>query len=150
MEEIVAVTEIEISYKPRIGSKQYIKSSSDAYSLLRGFFSEDTIALKEQIVVILLNQANGVIGGYRLSEGGVTSAISDPRIIFTLAVKAVASAFVLAHNHPSGNLQPSKADIDLTSKLKDAGRLLDIKFMDHLIIVPEMGRYYSFADEGML
>ena len=95
-----------------------------------------------------MNRANKVLGVYKVSSGGVTGTVADPKQIFTAALKANACAIVLSHNHPSGNLKPSRQDEQLTSKIKEAGSFLDIKVLDHIIVTSEA--YYSFADEGLL
>lgn len=148
--DTAAVAEIELSYRPAISEKPIIKSCLDAYHVIRRFMPENTIALKEQIVVLYLNQAQRVIGAYRVSEGGLTSTVGDLRLIFSVALKSVATCFIIGHNHPSGNLQPSKQDIALTNKLKEVGTLMDIKLLDHIILVPNDGSYFSFADEGLI
>ena len=103
----------------------------------------------EEFWIILLNRANKVIGKERISTGGVSGTVVDAKIIFRKALEiAPASSIILCHNHPSGNLKPSQADIDLTAKLRKAGKTLDILVLDHLIIAEN--RYYSFADEGRL
>jgi DNA repair protein RadC len=84
----------------------------------------------------------------KVSEGGVAGTTVDPKIIYKIALEELASCIIVAHNHPSGNLAPSQADIDLTKKLKEAGRFLDIQMMDHLIITHQ--NYFSFADEGLI
>lgn len=103
----------------------------------------------EEFYVILLNRANKVIGHRQISSGGVSGTVVDVKLIFKEALQALASGIVALHNHPSGNLKPSEADIKLTRKIKDAAKLLDIQLLDHLIISGDKG-YYSFADEGML
>ena len=80
----------------------------------------------------------------------LTSTVGDLRLIFSIALKSVATCFIIGHNHPSGNIQPSKHDLALTLKLKEAGLLMDIKMMDHLIISPIQGQYFSFADEELI
>jgi len=102
----------------------------------------------EAFKVIYLNQRNSVLSVKTLSEGGIAGTVVDPRLIYKEALNQTAVAIILAHNHPSGNLKPSKQDIAITEKMKSAGLMLDIKVLDHLII-SEHG-YYSFADEGML
>jgi DNA repair protein RadC len=102
----------------------------------------------EEFWIMLLNKGNKVLGTERISEGGLTGTVADPRRIFNYAIKAGATSIILSHNHPSGNLRPSGTDIDLTKKLAKAGELLDISVFDHLIIGEN--NYYSFADEGML
>jgi len=102
----------------------------------------------EEFWILMLNKANVVIKKEQVSMGGVSGTIADPKIIFKKAVESLASAIILVHNHPSGNLKPSQADIMLTRKLKEGGKLLDIPVLDHLIFTDE--NYYSFADEGMM
>ena len=97
---------------------------------------------------MLLNRGNRVLGILDVSTGGFAGTIADPKVIFSTALKCCASSLVLAHNHPSGNLKPSQADINLTRKLKDGGALLDISVLDHLIVTSDS--YLSFADEGLL
>ena len=143
------VSEIEISYKPAIGSKPEVTSSSDAYHILKEYYPEDQIALKEYFVVMYLNQANRVIGVQKLSIGGLTSAVADVRLLFGTALKILATGIVISHNHPSGNTRPSLQDRNLTIQVKEAGKLLDIKLLDHLIITPD-DKYISMADNGDL
>ncbi len=102
----------------------------------------------EEFKILLLNRANRLIGYYSVSSGGISGTIADPRVIFAAALKACAVEIILAHNHPSGNLQPSNADSILTKKLKEAGNLLDIIVLDHIIISD--GGYFSFADKGLI
>ena len=101
----------------------------------------------EEFWVIFLNRANQVIGKQNVSKGGVSGTVVDPKVVFKMAVQFPASAIILAHNHPSGNLKPSQADHQLTRKLKEAGKALDIPVLDHLIIGDH--NYFSFVDEGV-
>ena len=94
--------------------------------------------------MMLLNRYNKVIGIFTVSQGGIAGTVADPKLIFGCALKAAASGMILAHNHPSGSLQASQADMDLTEKLREGGRLLNIKVLDHIIITSEA--YCSFAD----
>ena len=98
--------------------------------------------------VLFLNRANKVKNFQVISKGGLTGTVADPRIIFSRALAEGATSIILCHNHPSGNLQPSRADEELTAKIRQAAAFLDIRLLDH-IIVSEEG-YFSFADEGML
>jgi len=143
------ISEIEVSYRPSIGRKPIIASAYDAYTELKSFYDDSTIGLKESFYVMYLNQSNRVLGVYPLSTGGVTGTIADPRLIFSVALKINTAGIILSHNHPSGNLSPSVADKELTNKIKEAGKLLDIKVFDHIIVSPE-NSFYSFADEGLL
>ena len=144
------VAEIEVSYRPAISDKPVIKSCLDAYYVIKSFIPESSIALKEHMVVLYLNRAQRVIGAYKVSEGGLTSTVADLRLIFSVGLKSVATSFIIGHNHPSGNLEPSSQDLALSLKLKEAGLLMNIKIVDHLILSPAIGEYFSFADNGLL
>jgi DNA repair protein RadC len=102
----------------------------------------------EEFWILLMNRANEILRPVQISTGGVSGTVADPKLIFKQAIEHLASSMILFHNHPSGNLMPSQADKDLTKKLKDAGKLLDIPVLDHLIFTDTA--YYSFADEGIL
>jgi DNA repair protein RadC len=125
--------------------KPKITSSKDAFDLLKG----DMMDLpNEEFWVLLMNRGNRVIKKKRVSEGGVSGTVADPKIIYKMALEELASGLIVAHNHPSGNLQASQSDLDLTKKLKEAGKFLEIQLLDHIIIANQ--KYLSFADEGML
>lgn len=141
------VAEIQISYKPAISDKPIIKSALDAYTIMRKYFNPDTIAYKEQLVIMYLNSAGRVIGVYGLSEGGTKFTIADIKIVFAIALNTASASFIIAHNHPSGNLKPSQADIELTNRLREATRLMDIKLLDHLIISPFGNEFFSFEND---
>lgn len=145
----VSVAEIEVSYRPAIGSKPIIKTALDCYRALQSFYSEDTICLTEEFWVAYINRGNRILGVFKASSGGLTGTVADPRLILAIALKIAATGIILSHNHPSGNLTPSRQDIELTGKIKEGGKILDIKLLDHLIISPD-GEYYSFANEGLL
>lgn len=102
----------------------------------------------EVFAVVFLNRANRILHYEIISQGGITGTVADPRIILKKALEQEAVSLILCHNHPSGNLRPSKADEMLTQKIKDAGLLMDIRVMDHIIVSQD--GYYSFADEGIL
>ena len=89
-----------------------------------------------------------MIGSYQLSKGGITGTIADVRLILSVALKTLATGLILAHNHPSGNLKPSEADIQLTQKVKDAAKLMDIEVLDHMIL--SSNGYFSFTDDGII
>ena len=108
----------------------------------------DRIELLEDFKIMLLNQANRVLGLFQLSRGGITGTVADPRLIFGAAIKACATTIILSHSHPSGNLQPSRADEELTIKIREGGKFLDIRVADHIIL--STAGYFSFADEGLL
>lgn len=144
------VAEVQISYKNPVSPshRPKITSSKEVYQLLLSCWNEDRLEYAEEFKALLLNTANRVLGIYQVSAGGVESTPVDAKVLFTAALKANASALILVHNHPSGNLKPSDPDIVLTKKLVQAARLLDIRILDHLIISPE--DYFSFQDAGII
>jgi len=146
---IYQVAEIQLVYKTNVkpSLRPKIACSKDAYELLQDSWDRSKLELVEQFKVLLTNRANKVLGIFEVSTGGITGTVADPKLIFAAALKAGASGIILSHNHPSGNLQPSQADIELTRKLKNGGTFLEIQVLDHLIITTE--GYYSFADEGI-
>jgi DNA repair protein RadC len=123
--------------------KETITSSQTAYNIMYQYLVDLN---HEQFWVIMLNRANMVLKTVMVSQGGVSGTVADPKLIFKSALENLASAIILVHNHPSGNLKPSEADIALTRKVKSAGNLLDIPVLDHIIFTNN--GYYSFADEG--
>lgn len=144
------VSDVKLVYYPKIrpSERLLIRNAEDAYHIFLENWDLETICLWEQSRLLLLNQANRVMGIMLLSQGGITGTVIDPRIVFVAALQANATGFILCHNHPSGKLEPSHADRALTLKLKEAGTFLDIKLIDHLIISLE--GYLSMADEGMV
>lgn len=144
------VTEISVVYKnkKRAEERPVITSASDALIYLIEGFNRSTLGLQEQVVVLYLNRSNMVLGVYRNSVGGMTSTVVDIRLVLSVALKIAATSFILAHNHPSGNLKPSKADEELTYKVKQAASVMDIKLLDHLIIDESGSNFFSFAEEG--
>ncbi len=121
-----------------------ITDSRSAFDVIYPHLSD---LLHEEFWVIYLNRANAVIGKENISKGGISGTMVDPKVVFRMAVQIPASAIILAHNHPSGQLKPSQADHQLTRKLKEAGAALDIPVLDHLIIGER--DYFSFVDEGV-
>ncbi|MEM9857548.1 MAG: DNA repair protein RadC [Bacteroidota bacterium] len=131
--------ETEVIKKPKI------RSSKDAYDLMK----PDLLDLShEEFWCLLLNRSNIVIKKQLISSGGVSGTVADPKIIYKAALEELASGIILIHNHPSGNMKPSQADINLTKKMKTAAKALDISLYDHLIFT-EQG-FFSFADENLL
>lgn len=144
------VAEIELSYvtKLRSADRPKITDSKDAYRILFHSWDKNKIELVEQFKVLLLNRDNKVLGIYDVSSGGLTDILVDPRLIFAAALKANAVSIILAHNHPSGNVKPSRADKELTMRIKQGGELLAIDVIDHVIITKD--GFLSLADEGLL
>ena len=149
-EALVKVAEVELVYKSKVKASERptIHTSTDAVNVFRILWEDGKMDLVEQFKVLFLNRSNKVIGIYNVSTGGITGTVADPRLIFTAALKSNAVSLVLCHNHPSGSLKPSIADEELTQKIIGAGKFLDIKVLDHVILSSES--YFSFADEGLL
>jgi len=148
--DLYIVAEVELVYKTKVKASERPKvtSSADAYRIFIQSWDECKIDFVEQFKVLLLNRGNKVLGIYEVSTGGITGTVADPRLVITAALKANAVNIILCHNHPSGSLLPSRADEQLTQKIKQAALLHEIITADHLIISRES--YYSFADEGLI
>ena len=142
---IAAALELGIRRNASDKKKETISKSADIAEYLRANFE---YLQQEVFVVVFLNRGNKVMHHQIISEGGLTGTIADPRVILKKALEHNATSLILCHNHPSGNLRPSKADEVLTQKIKQAATLLDIQLMDHIIVSSE--GYFSFADEGMM
>ncbi|WP_285268732.1 RadC family protein [Kaistella rhinocerotis] len=128
-----------------IPERTQIKSSNDIFLLLSPFLSD---LQTEEFWAIFLNQNNRVLGKSQLSSGGINQSVVDVRILFKAAIDQFATALVIAHNHPSGNLKPSTEDVKITKQIAEAGKILNIQLLDHVIIA--QNSYFSFADESML
>ena len=143
------VSEIQLKYKPQ-PLTEIISSARDIHKLLRNrVYDEETIGYKETFKVLLLNNANNIIGCTTVSEGGLTPTIVDVRVIMQTALVSNATSIILTHNHPSGNPRPSIHDDSLTKKIKSACELMDIRLLDHIIVTP-YDSFYSYCDEGRL
>ncbi len=145
---LVLLSALELGRRRKIRKHRNIpgiRSSGDAYDQIAVHMEDKP---HEEFWVMFLNRANRLIKAECVSKGGLSGTVVDNRIIFKKALLKLSSGLILAHNHPSGNLNPSQADIQLTKKIEEGGKMLDIKVIDHLIIT-ESG-YFSFADEGLL
>lgn len=140
------ISEIELHYKYLSPEEVKVTSSLSAYEVLRSNWDANTIELQEEFKLLLLDRDNKVLGLYNLSKGGIAGTVVDIRLMMVVALKSKASAIILAHNHPSGNMKPSVNDRNLTKKIMDACRFLDIDLLDHIILSNKS--YYSFKDSG--
>ena len=122
-----------------------INSSNDAVYFIKQFYGDD-IEVFESCFILLLNRKNDTIGYAKISQGGVSSTVIDVKIIAKYCIDSLASCCILAHNHPSGNLEPSKSDIEITNKVNSALNLLDVRLLDHVILTKD--DYYSLADNS--
>ena len=142
------ISEVQISYSSIIKARDRMKitGSTESYCAFKLFWpAYDHI---EFMYMLMLNRQNQVLGYHQISKGGMTGTIIDIRVVFQVALKACATSIIVAHNHPSGNLKVSSADRKITQNLKQAGLILEIPLLDHLILSSE--GYYSMADEGIL
>lgn len=144
------VAEIEISYRPafKLAELPKVSSARDAYKVLMERWDKGRLEFLEEFKVILLNVKGRVLGIVDISKGGFSGTVADPKVIFAVALKCCASGIILTHNHPSGELSPSDADLVLTRRLVVGGDILDITVHDHLI-VSQYG-FYSFRDDGVI
>ena len=144
------IAEISVSYSHPIKYDERIKMTSlaTAVTVLRYVWDESSIELYESFKVILLNRNNRLLGVASIAEGGITNTVVDVRILFGIALKSTAVGIILAHNHPSGNINPSESDRFLTKKIIEGANLLEIMVMDHIIITKD--NHYSFLDNNIL
>jgi DNA repair protein RadC len=143
-----AVSNISLKAEKSDFQKVKITKSSDAADFIRQFYGDD-LEIYESFFLVLLNRANATTGFVKISQGGTAGTVVDVKIIAKYAVESLSAGVVLAHNHPSGTMRPSKEDENITNKVKQALNLFDIKVLDHIILGPD-NNYYSFADEGIL
>jgi DNA repair protein RadC len=150
IEQLFNIAEVDLVYRSKVkaADRPRVTTSRECYAILKQAWDWNKIDLLEQFKIVLLDRRNSCIGIADIGTGGVTGCVADPKIMFAIALKARATSLVLAHNHPSGALMPSQADIDLTRKMAQGGKYLDIGVVDHVIMTSES--YYSFADEGLI
>lgn len=147
--ENTSIVKLSFHYKAPPSIMPKITTSKDAYEIFRSIWShKNNIDFIESAHILLLNRANKVHGSFELSTGGVGGTIMDISMIAQAVLLSSSSGFLLCHSHPSGNIKPSKIDIDVTQQIKEAMKLFDITLLDHIILTSET--FYSFADQGML
>lgn len=145
---ISIITALEIGRRragQEIPERSVIGNSHDAYSILKNQLSD---LRTEEFWAIFLNNSNKVIHTSQLTQGGISQSIVDVRVLFKTALEHFSTGVIIAHNHPSGSLKPSKEDINITQKIKEAGSVLSIQLLDHIIITQDS--YFSFSDTGLL
>ena len=150
MENLFTVSEVKLTYKAKqkASERPKVLDSKTSYNILLNCFDSDTIEYRENFKVLLLNQSNKVLGVMNVSEGGISQTVVDIRLILQAALLGNASGLIIAHNHPSGNVQPSIQDDTITHRVKSACQIMDISLLDHIIVSSES--YYSYADNGKL
>jgi len=149
MQPISLLPEIQVAYHPiKVSDRKKVCSSNCVYDVIMQLWNHDTILLYEEFLTIYTDRKNGIIGYRNFTRGSNCGTIVDIKLIYAVALAISASSLILCHNHPSGNLKPSQADIEITNKIKNSGEFLEIKLLDHLI-VSDVG-YFSFMDEGLI
>ena len=143
------LAEIEIFYrnKVRLSDMEKVAGSRDVYDVLQRIWS-DRIDHVEEFMVLCLNRANRILGWAKISQGGLSGTVADPKVIFQVALKSNACSLILAHNHPSGNGEPSREDIDITKQIAESGKIIGIPCHDHIIFADDS--FTSFAERGLL
>jgi DNA repair protein RadC len=145
---IAVLTALELGKRRKIEKvieRKKIQSSKDVFEIFGSLLGDLPY---EEFWILMLNRSNSIIDKIKISQGGISGTVTDVRIILKQALENMSSGVILVHNHPSGNLKPSESDASITQKLKDAGKLMDISVLDH-VIISDSG-YYSFADAGKL
>jgi DNA repair protein RadC len=147
----ITISEVKLVYRTKVKASErlQVKCSKDAFDIFMENWDLDSIEHIEEFKLMLMTRSNKVLGIASISKGGISGTLTDVRIILQYAIKANASGMIICHNHPSGNLNPSESDTKITQKIKEAGNIMDIQLLDHLILNTD-GSYYSFADEGLL
>jgi DNA repair protein RadC len=144
--EIIAEVQITYSSKVKASERFRIAGSKDAAKAFRSIWpAYDHI---EFCYILMLNRQNQVLGAHQLAKGGMTGAVIDVRVVFQVALKAAATSIIMAHNHPSGNLEASDADKKISRSIREAGKFMEIPLIDHLILTSES--FMSMADEGLI
>ncbi|KAA6329415.1 hypothetical protein EZS27_021778 [termite gut metagenome] len=150
MENPFTVNEVKLSYKlkQKASERPKVFDSNSIYKVLLNCYDSDTIEYRESFKVLLLNRGNKVLGVMNISEGGISETTVDIRLILQAALLGNASNIAISHNHPSGNVNPSRNDDFLTNRVKKACEAIGIELYDHIIVTPDS--YYSYADEGRI
>jgi DNA repair protein RadC len=146
-ESLMQVAEVELMWKKKKKLITKVKESKEAVEVFRTVWHHD-INIRERCYALFMNRVNNVIAVSEISAGGVSGTVIDTKILFAQALKLLASGIILAHNHPSGNLNPSGHDKDITTKVKKGCEVFDMVLVDHVILTED--DHYSFANEGSL
>ncbi len=145
---ITIIASLELGRRRKLSdvlNKEQITSSKDVADFFQPILGD---LPHEEFWVLFLNRANRILSWHKLSQGGIAGTVIDVRLVIKQGIDNLASSMIVCHNHPSGNTKPSEADISITKKLKEAGKIMDIPLLDHLIVTD--GGSYSFADEGLI
>jgi DNA repair protein RadC len=144
------VSDVKLIYSPKMKASErpVVTRSQEVHSVFMDTWDLNNLHFIEEFKLMLLNRGNRVLGVVAISSGGLTGTVADPRVILRYALLSGATAIALAHNHPSGHTNPSRADEAITQKIKQAAQLIDVQVVDHIILTGE--QYLSMADEGLL
>lgn len=142
------IPEITLKMKNSGIKKCKITSSKDIATFMRDIFDSETLEIYESMFAVFLNRSNNTIGYFKVSQGGLSGTVIDIRLILKTALESLSHSIIICHNHPSGNTEPSDADKQITSKLKQAASFMDIQILDHIVLTADS--YFSFCDEGLL
>ena len=148
MSKTYYIPEIELVYKTGLAEKKKITDVQSAVNILRELFNKDTLLLTEEFILLILNRANKTIAWVKIAQGGLDFVVPDLRMIYIYTLKAAGTGIIVAHNHPSGNINPSEADKKMAEKLKKGCEILDIILLDSIILTDES--YCSFKEEGII
>ena len=149
-ERSTRLAEIKAVYRSKLRphERKTILCAKDAAEYLRAVWDKDRIELAEEFLMLCLNAGHETLGWVKVASGGFNSALADPRVVFSIALQTASSALIVAHNHPSGSLSPSEDDLAVTRRLHDAGKLLSIRLLDHIILTRES--YFSIGEHLVL
>jgi len=145
------IAEVSLTYKTKVRASERpkVNNSNDAFEFFYSSWDQGTIEHIEEFKIMLLNRSNKVLGIASISKGGISGTIIDVKLIFQYAIKTNSSSIIAVHNHPSGNKEPSEADVMITRKIKEASNYMDVALLDHLILIPDK-EFYSMADNGII
>ncbi len=143
------IKKFKVVAEPTAFPKTKITASNDAYNVIKEFYSED-IEIYESFFILTLNQSHITTGYAKISQGGIAGTVVDATMLANFAISNLAKGVIIAHNHPSGNMNPSEQDRALTKRLKEGLKFLDTSLLDHLILSPYDNEFYSFADNGLI
>lgn len=148
LQDLSVLCEIELTYKARRKGTVKLTDSRSVFEFLKEIWSDD-MEVRESFYCVYLTNYNQVLGYLEVCKGGCSSTLVDAKLVFAPALKMLACNVIVAHNHPSGRVNPSQSDLDITERLFQAAKALDIRLIDHVIMATE-NNYYSFSDEGKL
>ena len=144
------VEEVKLVYRNKVKAvdRPKVRGAARAHEILIDNWDLDQIELREEFKLMFIDRGSRLMSIASLSQGGMSGTVVDPKLAFTMALKRKASSIIMAHNHPSGSVEPSKQDIRLTKKFTEVGRMLELPILDHIILTENT--FYSMAEEGLI